>query len=284
MGTRVFWRDDALITALSPKQLRTQVTITSNNGRVADSPPAETSAKFSVCPTKVRPLGRETSLSPDRNSSTKLSFHPTGIIPPATDAIDYVTTDANGLTSTSTSIVSVEPDHRLIALQRIHALQHLSEAASKATVSRRWYANPCFEPRLPSTSGSRFRRNSTISRLLSAFSRCALTAFMVGLAQVLGLLDERLHLRLDEFRLQPGEILDVPHLHQLLCKLESAPDIALGITKDFVAEFRAAHDIAGNVALSVYRAMRANPSVMNSTHSQPGTSRTLPIVAKMSPF
>ena len=67
--------------------------------------------------------------------------------------------------------------------------------------------------------------------------------------QVLGLLGHRLHLRLDEFRLQLGEVLDVPHLHQPLCKLESARDIALGITEDFVAKFRTAHDIAGNRAL-----------------------------------
>ena len=39
------------------------------------------------------------------------------------------------------------------------------------------------------------------------------------------------------------------YLHQPLRKLESARDIALGITEDFVAEFRAPHDIAGNGAL-----------------------------------
>ena len=45
------------------------------------------------------------------------------------------------------------------------------------------------------------------------------------------------------------EALEVPHLHQPFCKLEGARDIALGITEDFVAQFRAAHDSAGNAAL-----------------------------------
>src|SRR5271165_6368871 len=70
-----------------------------------------------------------------------------------------------------------------------------------------------------------------------------------GLAQVLGLLGHRLQLRSYEFLLQVGEGLDIPHLHQPLCKLESARDIALGITEDFVAQFRAAHDSARNAAL-----------------------------------
>ena len=41
----------------------------------------------------------------------------------------------------------------------------------------------------------------------------------------------------------------MPVICTSLCKLESAPDIALGRAKDFVAEFRAADDITGNVAL-----------------------------------
>ena len=87
-----------------------------------------------------------------------------------------------------------------------------------------------------------------VERCLDRF-RAVYQSVRGGLAQFLGLLGHRLHLRLYEVHLQLGEALDVQHLHQPLCELESARDIARGITEDFIAQFRAAHDIAGNAAL-----------------------------------
>ena len=55
----------------------------------------------------------------------------------------------------------------------------------------------------------------------------------------------RLHLRLDEVRLRSAEALEVPDLHQPFCKLEGARDVALGITEDFVAQFRATVTVLG---------------------------------------
>ena len=62
------------------------------------------------------------------------------------------------------------------------------------------------------------------------------------------------------FHLQPGEVLDVPHLRQPLCKVESAPDIALGITEDLIAQFRLAHDNARNAALKEVEVAVDRPS------------------------
>ena len=62
------------------------------------------------------------------------------------------------------------------------------------------------------------------------------------------MLGHRLHLRLDEFRLQADKALDISHLRQLLCKLESTRDVALGITKDLVGQLLTAHGIGGKGA------------------------------------